>query len=321
MELVNNTLFPHLLFRTSTAEKNKIAASVNVRISFDIEQGTLKESAEQSWPISATPVETEYGTLFGDFVYKRGGADIFVFGKAIAPGNKPIRQMQVSVFLKDKIDHTIAVFGNRVWEGGFLGLSMSPPEPFTEMPLSLQNSFGGSDEWDGLQIPSPTNPAGKGFIWKKENAVGKSLPNIENPGNLISSWKDKPAPTGVVPTGFCEERIMKSTNPNEKIENFINPVFYNTAFYPMIASEIIPGEQIIISGVSAKGDYLVEIPDTSVSIDLQFGENHFARNFYIDQVGIEPQKNRAFITYKYAFNYTVRPHEQRVITINKTERL
>lgn len=316
MEIVNNTSFPHLLFRTSTEVKDKVAASINVRVTYDVINGELKVSPEQSWPISATPFKSEFGTLAGDFVYERGGVDLFIFGKAIAPGNIPTRKMLVSIFLKDKINHSLLVYGNRFWESGILGLSISTPEPFLEMPLTLENAFGGYDEWDGLQIPCPLNSFGKGFIWQKETAKGKALPNIENPDKQITSWKDKPSPTGVVPTTFCEERIMKSTNPNEKIEKFINPVFYNTAFYPMIASKILPGEIIKINGVTAQGDYNIEIPTAAVGVSLQFGDKYFDREFYVDQIGIEPQKNKAFITYKYAFNYTIRPLELRILNIN-----
>ncbi len=316
MDLVNNTSFPHLLFRTSKEVKDSIAASINVRVSYDIYNGKLKVSSQQDWPISASPIKTEFGTLAGDFIYKRGGVDLFIFGKAIAPDLIPTRKMFVSVFIKNKINHTLLIFGNRYWESGILGLSISTPEPFIEMPLTLENAFGGYDEWDGLQIPCPSNPFGKGFIWEKETAKGKALPNIENPNKQITNWKDKPSPTGVVPTTFCEDRLMKSSNPNEKIEKFINPVFYNTAFYPMIASEIIPTEIIEITGVTAKGSYPIEIPAPPVTVNLQFGENHFNRQFYIDQIGIEPQKNKAFITYKYAFNYAIRPHEHRLVTIN-----
>jgi hypothetical protein len=312
MDLINNTSFPHLLFRTSIEVKDYIAASINVRVTYDIENGKLKVSTEQSWPISASPIKSDYGTLAGDFVFNRGGVDVFIFGKAIAPGNVPTQKMLVSVFIKGKINHSVIVYGNRFWESGILGLSISTPEPFMEMPLTLENAFGGYDEWDGLQIPCPSNPFGKGFIWKKETAKGKALPNIENPNKLISSWKDKPSPTGFVPTSFCEDRIMKSTNPAEKIEKF-----FNTAFYPMIASELKTGEIIKITGVTSQGEFVIEIPPMAAELTLQFGDKHFTRQFYIDQIGIEPQKNKAFITYKYAFNYQIRPHEQRILTINR----
>ncbi len=66
---------------------------------------------------------------------------------------------------------------------------MSAPEPFTEMPVSWRNAFGG----DGYA----ENPLGKGFApIQSSGASVHALPNIEDPGHLIKASGDRPTAVG-----------------------------------------------------------------------------------------------------------------------------
>ena len=49
--------------------------------------------------------------------------------------------------------------------------------------------------------------------------------------------------------------------------------------------------------------------------DISFGDKTERRSLYIDQIGLEPDKKRAFITYRYAFNYFLNPMTKRIIHI------
>ena len=53
----------------------------------------------------------------------------------------------------------LLVVGNRRWKKGLVVDSMSDPEPFTEMPLTYANSFGGPDP-DPSVAPPPIDVAG-----------------------------------------------------------------------------------------------------------------------------------------------------------------
>jgi hypothetical protein len=317
MDVINNTPYPHLFFRTGVKE-DSFAAALMARVTYDIVNGKAIPSSSQDWPISASALDTPYGPLPSDHVYRRGGVDLFVFGAAKAPNNQPVKRMEVRVLLPGKIDHRLAIIGDRVWESGFLGMGISEPKPFIDMPLTLSNAFGGTDEWDKLPIPYPTNPAGKGFIWSKASAVGKPLPNIENPQQLITKWNDKPLPVGVVPMQICEPRVNKAVAYDSagKITK-LDPLFFNTAFLEMIAPEVIPGEKITVFGVQEKGAFEWEVPVHSLWANLVFGEKNHHRPLRIDQIGMEPAKNRVFITYRYPFNYTFRPMEKRSISLEE----
>jgi len=317
MDVANNTLYPHLLFKT-TAGKEKMAAAIILRVTYDIVDGKAIPSPQQKWPLSTAPWQNEYGGMEHDMIYRKGGVDVFVFGSAKALNNEPVKRMQVNIKLPGKLNHTLMVIGDRVWENKLFGLGPSEPKPFTEMPLTLANAYGGNDEWDGLQFPYPNNAVGKGFIWQKETAKGKPLPNIEDPAHLIGKWNDKPLPVGVVPSFICEKRIRTSSEfDNKGVLKKLDPRFFNQAFNEMIVPEVLPGETFTVEGVNPKGPFVFTVPDHKLNVKLCFGEKQYERKCTIDQVGMETNYKRAFITYRYYFNYTLRPREIRSLEISE----
>lgn len=315
MKIANQTPFPHLLFRTNLLGEN-MAAAVHARATFDIEQGMASISTQQIWPISPEPWQCAYGPMESDMVFKRGGVDVFVFGSAKAPQGRPVQKMDVRLKMDGKIDHTVAIFGDRVWENSIFGLRFSDPKPFSEMPLTLANAYGGWDEWDGLKFPCPNNALGKGFIWEKENAPGRALPNIEDPKNLIGAWSDKPHPVGFCAAPICEGRIKRSVSFDEKGQlTRIDPIFYNTAFPGLVIPSAKGGEKIDIHGVTAAGLFSCTLPDLPLEVLAHIGQEKRTLPMTIAQIGIEPDHNRLFITYSCNFNYTMEPLTKRSLEI------
>ena len=75
-------------------------------------------------------------------------------------------------------------------------LAASQPEPFTVMPISYNNAFGGVDpthEDPAKHRWYPTNHAGVGYHERHQSIDGKSLPNTEETGRKV---KDPEASTG-----------------------------------------------------------------------------------------------------------------------------
>jgi uncharacterized protein YjbI with pentapeptide repeats len=126
-----------------------------------------------------------------DFAYLKPRADLLLIGKCHVPNKAPAQACKIS-FRVGRNEKTLFVAGNRNWEG-VLGRTVSAPEPFREMPLSYEYSFGGP----GYK----KNPVGKGFA-RIEDESGKTLrplPNIEDPQALIESPSDRPSPAGFGP--------------------------------------------------------------------------------------------------------------------------
>ena len=313
MELTNHTPYPAQLFRTIVdANDNIIAAAIMARVSFDCSETDAIVSPNQEWPVSKKPWDSPYGPMADDNIFMRGGIDLFIFGSAKAPAGKPTTQMTVRAFVNNRLINAIEVFGNRTWDVGFFGTSIQRPEPFTEMPLTLNNAYGGHDEWDGLNIPFPNNAFGKGFIWEKQNIHGKPLPNLEDPTNLIRNWNDQPDPVGFSSIPMCELKARGNIEKNKYgVITSILPKFYNAAFPSMIIDKIKPGDVIKIEGVTANGSYEFKVPSLKVSAKIEMGDVVDEKPMLIDQVGIIPDKKQAFISYRFPFRYKITPMEKR----------
>jgi hypothetical protein len=83
----------------------------------------------------------------------------------------------------------------------------------------------------------------------------------------------------------------------------------------MVAGEINPGDKIQIDGVSADGQWVFEVPHHKLKTRIQLGEKVIERPLAIDQVGLIPDKQQAFITYRYPFRYKFTPMQKRVCEI------
>ncbi|WP_437997652.1 DUF2169 domain-containing protein [Sorangium sp. So ce185] len=116
--------------------------------------------------------------LLDEFNPKTRG-ELLVTGRCYPPGRvaRPASSVRVQL---GSIDKSLYVVGDRTW--GVLG--MSAPAPFTEMPVTWRNAFGGSG--------FAKNPLGKGY-----GDRSAALPNIESPRHLIHARGDRPAPAGL----------------------------------------------------------------------------------------------------------------------------
>ncbi|WP_437741061.1 DUF2169 domain-containing protein [Sorangium sp. So ce1504] len=116
--------------------------------------------------------------LLDEFNPKTRG-ELLVTGRCYPPGRvaRPASSVRVQL---GPINKSLYVIGDRTW--GMLG--MSDPAPFTEMPVTWRNAFGGKD--------FARNPLGKGHGDKSA-----ALPNIESPKHLIHARSDCPTPAGL----------------------------------------------------------------------------------------------------------------------------
>lgn len=311
MELENRTGWPAGLFR-APLEDNRFAAALVARVTFRVTaQGPLA-APEQPWTVSRAPWISPQGPVDGDALFRRDGVDLFLFGTARVPG-RAVTETAVAVTVGD-FGRQVRVLGDRVWEQRRGGLEPTAPLPFTEMPLSLERAFGGRTVWDGLEIPHPDNPAGRGFVLDQKSAAGTALPNLEEPGQPIRHWADRPDPVGL---GFCPMtcglRLRNGLLVGEGGElRGIKPSLFNAAFPAMVAERVVPGDRVRIDGVSETGAPLsFMVPDLPLVAQLRFGERVIQRPLAIDQLGIEADAQRIFITYRYLFRYVMHPRQVR----------
>ena len=310
MELENLTPFPAALFR-GCLDEERIGASLVIRRTFDLVAGYLVRASEELWPVSGGPWDSPAGPMAGDDLFYRGGVDLFAFGSARSA--KPVTRMDVTVEAGREFKYSVAVFGDRTWTKAADG-SVVPgaPKPFTDMPLTLANAYGGADEWDELPVPHPPNPAGKGYALDAASALGKALPNIENPKALLKKFGDHPEPVGVsAPPYPYAPRVPRTVEhyPNGIVKK-LDPKFFNAAFPDMVVPKLVVGDRVKITGMSER-PIAFEVPSADVQMRLQLGETIHEVIPQLDQVGVEVEAGRVFVTYRHAFRYKVVFFEKR----------
>ena len=211
MEVLNQTYFH---FAPIVGRLNFLGHSLTVIIkgTFDLKPGqTATRSEEQLFPTGdeffPDDVDMQGSCRHeSDFAYFKPKADLLLSGHCHSPNGKPVPACQVK-FQVGTHEKTLNVFGDRQWKRTFGARTISDPEPFTQMELKYENSFGGQ----GYK----KNPVGKGFS-KQDSEDGEKvrfLPNIEDPQNIMGSPRSRPQPAGFGPLGkMWEQRSSRMGN-------------------------------------------------------------------------------------------------------------
>lgn len=319
IELANPTGLPALLFRTAVDE-TRMAAAVIARVTYDIAAGGQLIRAEaQPWGVSREAWEGPAGPMPSDEIFYRGGVDLFVFGEAWAWGGRPTTASEVRVRIVDRVQAVIAVFGDRVWTRRGGRSSISPPAPFTCIPLTLARSYGGQAAWDGLQVAFPGNPAGRGFCLSEDQAPGTPLPNLEDPACLVRRWNDTPEPVGtaVCPPGWGPRVQAGVTFDGHGRLTALRGRYFNDAFPALVATSVEAGDAIQVDGVTPDGPLRFVVPPAPLLADVSIGAARVEAPLRIDQIGIEPSRRRVFITYRYPFRYVVTARQRRTCALRE----
>ena len=313
MKFINQTSLPAVLVRSGLDER-RLAAALIARATFDMVGGEPRLSDEQRWQVSTAPIETPYGTMDGEVPLRREGVDIFLFGTARAPGGRPVTSLEVGLDI-GAFSRKLQVTGRRVWqshsdEGT---LEVSAPEPFANMPLTLEHAYGGILAWDGLHLNHPDNPNGVGFYASREEALGKALPNIEEADQCVQRWEDRPLTAGV---GFCamntQQRLAGAlTLDDNGLPKRIERRWLNAAYPRMIAAGVRPEELVRMVGLNALGPLEWRLPSMLPRAVLIFGKERIEVPLHIDQLGLEVDARRMFVSYRHAFRYVLYPEQHR----------
>jgi len=322
IELSNRTALPALLFRT-VVDDTRMAAAIVARVTYEVGAGGHLSRAEaQPWRVSPVPWDGPAGPMPSDDAFYRGGVDLFVFGDAWTSGGRPAVASEVRVQVGERLQATIAVYGDRVWTGRPGRLKISPPAPFVCMPLTLGRAYGGRASWDGLQVASPENPYGRGLCLSEEQAAGTPLPNLEDPTCPVRRWSDTPDPVG---TALCPRwfgpRVRAGTTFDQHGQLIaLRGRLFNDAFPALVAPAVEPGDAIQVDGVTPDGPVRFIVPPSPLLAELAIGATRVEAPLRIDQIGIEPPLRRVFITYRYPFRYVVTARQRRTCALRELAR-
>ena len=133
----------------------------------------------------------------------------------------------------------------------------------------------------------------------------------------MTAWNDQPAVCGF---GFCPmvnpARFLAGVTLDDNYQmKELLPRLFNSAYSPMVAPAALAGEVVRIEGVTAEWPLSFTLPESPFGIELTFGSKMAERLPTIEQIGIEVEERRVFLTWRFPFRYTVRPREFRQATI------
>jgi len=137
-----------------------------------------------------------------EYNFAKPGTDVALIGHAHATNGEPITQLDATLIV-GPVSKTVRVFGDRVWQcertKRTTSWRMTQPQAFTTMPLVYERAFGGADatpDHDRDKEDEPRNPVGTGLIATNSRLTDVSLPNLEDPRQLIQRVEDRPVPAG-----------------------------------------------------------------------------------------------------------------------------
>ncbi len=283
-----------------------------VKASFHIgEKWTLLE--KQPAPVEADVYygepETSSLQYASDYHVGKPSTDIIMNGLACAPDKQQVSQLDVQLQV-DNLAKVVRVFGNRQWDGGYI----TQPEPFTTMPMVYEKSYGGVHIIDGeVDSSEKRNPIGMGYAGGRNDSEmsGVSLPNLEDPGNLIRSIQDTPNPAcfGFLCPGW-EPRVkyvgtydaVWETERAPYLPEDFDRRFFNMAHPDLVAAGYLKGgESVNISGMHPKGNIKFNLPSVSLGASISIENNEDLLPFNLETVLLEPNKLQMSMVWRAAY--------------------
>ena len=243
-----------------------------------------------------------------DVCLTKPAADVLLVGTAHAPGGRPTTQMDATL-AAGPVRKTVRVFGDRVWQKSGGGHAISAPLPFERMPLVWERAYGGMDQVHGEPRAEARNPVGRGYRAPDGDMPldGLALPNLEDPADPISSWKQAPAPACFAPvSGHWEPRRSFAGTYDERWQRERAPYlaadfdarFSQLAPPGLIAPFLQPGEWIQVQGASPSGVLRFQLPPVRIEMTYLLDGAAQPVPASLDTVLIEPDRNRVLLVWR-----------------------
>jgi hypothetical protein len=288
---------------------------------YTIVKATFNISSGNAWTLAdeqlSPQAEDEYWgepgqssiKMASDFHTGKPATDIIMLGSACAIAQQQVNQLDVTLSVGE-VTKTVRVIGDRVWLNG----QISGIKPFTSMPIVYEKAFGGRHDIDqNSYLAEERNPIGCGFSGKRSarDMEGTSLPNIEDPNELISYCNETPGPTGF---GFCspdwmprrafagtyDEYWQKNRAPYLPLD-FDNR-FLNAAHPDLIYPGYLKGGELIsVVNMHPEGEIRAVLPEISVSCEVDLKGQTHRPLMNLETLIIEPNSKQVSMVWRAAF--------------------
>lgn len=247
-----------------------------------------------------------------DYAPVKPCCDVILNGSAYAPGGMPGERATVAVRV-GQMRKRFDVVGNRVWMSSLLGFASTWPEPFTIMPISYDNAFGGLDNLH----PDPNkheayrlNLVGRGFYPKSKASMidGKPLPNTEESGRPITNPAGSYRPMSFGPIGraWQPRPAFGGTYDQNWIDNVFPflPADFDERYYQCAPEDqqieyIRGGEEVELESLTPQGFISFRLPAIEVPVKFYL-KNYEEKEVQAaaDTLIIEPDLGRFVILWR-----------------------
>ncbi len=322
LQLKNNTPFHADRAALVDKEGNQTWVVV-VKATYIIkDDGTLEVAPEQE-PVCRAPVyagEPGQSSMLreGELVTEHPGTDISILGTAYAPENKAVTSIDVSISV-GTLQRSLRVFGDRVWQAGVFSPRMTSPAPFITMPITYERAYGGTNILGPRpddQEKEPRNPIGTGFASRADTLIGKLLPNIEDPAQLIHGWDTRPRPAGLGPIpsmwsprleygGTFDEEWSEKRMP--LLPKDYDPRHAQSAHPDLISPQPLKGgEMVILNNLSPGSRCAFRVPRAYLSFITLTRSGRLSQEIQLDRVIVEPDANKLVTVWRSSLNCRAR---------------
>jgi hypothetical protein len=269
-----------------------------------------------------------------DYAPRKPRCDVLLNGSAYAPGGKPANRVRVSLQV-GSMSKFFDVVGKRVWKKRPFFVKATKPEPFTVMPISYNNAFGGVDtthKEEKKHRTYVTNHVGVGFHTnlKAEFVQNKPLPNTEEPGQRVKKpyRQYRPMAFGPIGRAWQPRPAFAGTYDQNWLDNAFPflPADFDEAYYqasPPDQQMDYPtgGEKVILINLTPAGRTSFCLPSQQVSVEFTYASYERTEvNATMDTIVIEPDASRFFLTWRVSLPLKKNIFEMRQAVVGRMSR-
>ena len=239
-----------------------------------------------------------------DLCQSKPSTDVIVVGSAIAPGRRPVAELEVAL-RAGPIDKRLRVVGPRAWYDAVGHYALTPPSPFEALELRWERAFGGADYDSDPERPleEPRNPSGRGLVRDPAALLGLEGPNVEHPGDAMETHRSRPRPAGLgaIKRSWAPRRDYVGTFDDAWMEERMPllPLDFDPRFHQAAPPDQVTGaplrggEPVAVEGMHADGPFAFSLPKHRFFVGVRTDDGLTEHPPQLDLLLLEPN-DRAF---------------------------
>jgi hypothetical protein len=275
---------------------------------------------------------TTDGSEVPDVMFLKEGISVCVAG-FVYPRSRGDSEARAALLVGERAIPLIA-YGPRVWRKNAFGrLVPGEPRPMEPVEMSWRNAFGGKApaparvvELDGEEafLPAhesgdPNNFEGVGFYLSEEQALGSPLPQLEDPGNVLRDWNDRPEPICFASYppwgGLRSKHVVRDGNLDMTgLKRITNRSAPSTTFMALA-----PGTPIVLTGMRPSGGVLrFNVPEHPLQVRMETSSQHELKEMSLDAVDVNAETCEVRLLYRSTLRCALIQFEERRVLVEPT---